>query len=89
MIVTIFKVINLWKIGNGILFIPTKAKVTIWIHMSVCTKELDWCKEFDSSPISERPSPIDFNGVKRDLGKMINSCIAYITIDMNGYPEVW
>ena len=39
-------------------------------------------------PISERPSPIAFNGVRFDLGKTIDACTAYITTDINGYPDV-
>ena len=45
-----------------------------------------------ATPISVRPSPIDFKWVKRDLGKTIDTCAAYITTNyqiMNGYPEVW
>ena len=36
-------------------------------------------------PISERPSPIDFNGVKHDLGKMVHACPKYNTIGENGW----
>ena len=37
---------------------------------------------------SERPSPIGFNAVKRDFAKTLDACTAYITTDMNGYPDV-
>ena len=50
-------------------------------------------KEFESppfpGPISERPSPIDFNGGKRDLGKTIDACTTYTLPQAYeyGYPD--
>ena len=42
--------------------------------------DLDRCKEFESSPTSERPSPIvGPQGVKRDLGETIDAWTAYTT----------
>ena len=29
--------------------------------------------------------PMDFNGIKCDLGEMMDTCTAYITTDINGY----
>ena len=46
------------------------------------------CKKNGESPISGRPSPIDFNRVKRDLGKTSDACTAYITTYINGYPDI-
>ena len=42
-----------------------------------------WCKKMRESPISERPFPIDLNGIKRNLSEAIDTCTAYFTTDMN------
>ena len=47
------------------------------------------CKEFERLPFLSVPiNPIDFSEVKHGLGKTIDACTAYITTDMNGYPDV-